>query len=397
MRRCMFAAAYFLLLAGCRGKQQAASPTYDTLPGGIQVVHNTVPTLWHDSTSWHFVEITRIAPGDSGAATLVNPGFSAVVDPAGRTYVADDGPARIKVFDSTGRYVRAIGRDGEGPGEYRAPFLAMHGNYLIVHDPQLRRVTVFDTAGSVTTSFASTCCVWGPQSLAVDDSGQVWTRTLLAPNDGNAVVFVRFDITGRVLDTLRLAQTEPPAYWVVSRDVEGGHSTSSYKIPGGADELVGVTPQGGVVRSWSSRYVVVVEDGRGDTTLVFDRSWTPVPVQQEERVQRFSSITKMLEPQLGAAIISRDFHLRDIPTERPPMRELAMDPAGRTWVRTASADTSASSYDVFSARGIWQGTVRAPWHSSADVVWRGTDRVLVREADENGLASFVVYRLVSPE
>jgi hypothetical protein len=76
------------------------------------------------------------------------------------------------------------------------------------------------------------------------------------------------------------------------------------------------------------------------------------------------------------------------------MQDIDVDPAARTWVHVASADTSASYYDVFNRDGIWQGTVRAPWRASAIVVWRGTDRVLVREADADGLASMVVYRLV---
>jgi hypothetical protein len=78
------------------------------------------------------------------------------------------------------------------------------------------------------------------------------------------------------------------------------------------------------------------------------------------------------------------------------MRELDADPSGRIWVETASTDTSATFYDVFDSTGVWQGTVRAPWPVSADVVWRGTDKVLVREADADGLASFIAFRLVRP-
>lgn len=395
MRPCIL---LLILLAACTSRDmRPASAVIDTLPSGIVSVHNNAPSVWHDSTSWHFEEVTRIAPQASGAEALVNPGFAAVMDDAGRIYVVDQDPARIKVFDSTGKFVRTIGRDGPGPGEYQAPFLAMlHGN-LIVHDPQLQRVTRFDTAGNVVTTFRSSCCVWGPRSVAVDDSDHIWTQTLLPGEFNHAAVLVRFDTAGHVLDTLKLPQTQPPDYWVVSRDVDGGHSTQSFKIPGGADELISVTPAGGLLRAWSGRYVVAIENYNGDTARVFDRAWTPVPVPQEERVQRFSSMTQMLEPRLGHDVIERDFHLRDVPMERPPMRELDADPSGRIWVETVSTDTSATWYDVFDTTGIWQGTVRAPWPRSAEVAWRGTDRVLVREADSDGLASFVVYRLVEDQ
>ncbi len=387
--------AMLVLLAACASRDaRPPSVVIDTLPNGVVSVRNYAPSAWRDSATWRFTEVARIEPGDSGAEALLNPGTSAVMDDAGRAYVVDDNPVRIKVFDSTGRFLRTIGRDGQGPGEYRAPFLAMWHGDVVVHDPQLRRLTLFDTAGKVVTTFSSTCCVWGPRSVAVDDSGHIWTQTLLPGEFNHAAVLVRFDTSGHVLDTLKLPQTQPPAYWVVSRDVEGGHSTQSFKIPGGADELISVTPRGGLLRAWSGRYVVAIEGHNGDTTRVFDRAWTPVPVPQEERVSRFTSMTQMLEPRFGPEIIARDFHLRDVPTERPPMRELDADPSGRIWVETASADTSATWYDVFDASGIWQGTVRAPWPRSADVVWRGTDRVLVREPDNEGLAAFVVYRLV---
>jgi hypothetical protein len=385
------------LLSACAPRDsRRTSVVIDTLPSGIIAVHNNVPAAWHDSTTWHFEEVTRIEPQASGAEALVNPGFAAVMDDVGRIYVADEDPARIKVFDSTGKFVRTIGRDGEGPGEYKAPFLAVLHGGLIVHDPQLQRVTRFDSAGNVVTMFRSACCVWGQRSVAVDDSGHIWTQTIPPGEFNHAAVLIRFDTLGRLLDTLRVPQTQPPDYWVVSRDVDGGHSTSSFKIPGGADELISVTPSGGLLRAWSSRYVVAIEGYAGDTTRTFDRAWTPVPVPQEERVQRFSSMTKMLEPRLGPEIIARDFHLRDVPTERPPMRELDADPSGRIWVETASTDTSATFYDVFDSTGVWQGTVRAPWPMSADVVWRGTDKVLVREADADGLASFIAFRLVRP-
>lgn len=391
MRCCIL---LIVCLAACASRDsRSAAAVIDTLPGGIVAVHNSAPSAWRDSATWRFEEVTRIVPSDSGAHALVNPGFAAVMDDAGRIYVVDDAPVRIKVFDSTGKFVRTIGRDGQGPGEYQAPFLALLHGDLIVHDPQLQQVTRFDAAGNVVTTFRSTCCVWGRRSVAVDDSGRIWTQTIPPGEFNNAAVLVRFDTMGRLLDTLRLPQTQPPAYWVVSRDVEGGHSTQSFKIPGGADELISVTPSGGLLRAWSSRYVVAMEDHDGDTTRTFDRAWIPVPVPQEERVRRFSTMTKMLEPRLGPEIIARDFHLRDIPTERPPIRDLDVDPAGRIWVHTASADTTASYYDVFGPSGIWQGSVRAPWRASAAVVWRGSDRVLVREPDSNGVASFGVYRL----
>ena len=58
------------------------------------------------------------APDSSGAADL--DGFSGVVrDQAGRYYTWNHGRHSILVYDSTGGFIRQLGRQGQGPGEFR--------------------------------------------------------------------------------------------------------------------------------------------------------------------------------------------------------------------------------------------------------------------------------------
>ena len=42
-------------------------------------------------------------------------------DASARLYVADFQDPRVVIFDSTGRHLGTIGRQGEGPGEFTAP------------------------------------------------------------------------------------------------------------------------------------------------------------------------------------------------------------------------------------------------------------------------------------
>jgi hypothetical protein len=71
------------------------------------------------------------------------------VDPSGRIYVLDQIDARILVFDHSGRFVRTVGRRGEGPGEFVQPTgMGWVGDTLWVSDQRLARIALFDTAGS---------------------------------------------------------------------------------------------------------------------------------------------------------------------------------------------------------------------------------------------------------
>lgn len=69
-----------------------------------------------------------------------------VVDSAGCTYVLDTRAVAVLVFSRTGEFLRTIGREGDGPGELRAPgslFLA-DGNLLGVVSKRLGRVEYLD-------------------------------------------------------------------------------------------------------------------------------------------------------------------------------------------------------------------------------------------------------------
>jgi len=65
-------------------------------------------------------------------------------------YIADRGLRNIKVYSHDGKFVKQIGREGKGPGE----FMAIYGIYvdndeLIVMDDQLMRFTRFTVEGEV--------------------------------------------------------------------------------------------------------------------------------------------------------------------------------------------------------------------------------------------------------
>ena len=92
----------------------------------------------------------------------------------GNFYVQDNGNFRIAVFDNDGEYIRSIGREGEGPGEfYMAGILWIHEETIAVLDEMNRRTSLFHTDGTFIES----------RSLA-DFPGRVY----LHPANGRNVV-----------------------------------------------------------------------------------------------------------------------------------------------------------------------------------------------------------------
>ena len=71
------------------------------------------------------------------------------VDPSGNIYVVDARNFRVQVFDPSGAFLRTIGRQGQGPGEFELPSAVRFGGqagYTHVLD-RFRRVSLFDAQG----------------------------------------------------------------------------------------------------------------------------------------------------------------------------------------------------------------------------------------------------------
>lgn len=65
----------------------------------------------------------------------------------GRLFVSDFSTYNVRVFDSSGTFLRRLGERGEGPGEFERPrvFTLIEDSELLVQDGRQARVTVFDT------------------------------------------------------------------------------------------------------------------------------------------------------------------------------------------------------------------------------------------------------------
>lgn len=72
------------------------------------------------------------------------------VDRLNRVYIADALQQSVLVFDSSGVFVRSLGREGEGPGEFLWPsgITLQHDSTVWVLDRANQRYTAYDTSGT---------------------------------------------------------------------------------------------------------------------------------------------------------------------------------------------------------------------------------------------------------
>lgn len=137
MRRCI--PTYLALVAGL-------GCSADGTGGGSERREaSAVAALSVDSVP--FVNIAATAE-DGSARFLLAAGGTRLS--SGVIVVSDLYDAVVRFFDGSGRLVRAVGRRGSGPGEFRSPSWVGQcaADSIFVWDPMLGRVTVLDSAGT---------------------------------------------------------------------------------------------------------------------------------------------------------------------------------------------------------------------------------------------------------
>ncbi|MGD8278833.1 MAG: 6-bladed beta-propeller [Gemmatimonadota bacterium] len=144
-------AAVALLVSACtQGEADAAPERFRVdVEGGVSVAR-TVGGPLYDAELFTLEPLLTLSQDPDEPESLLFRAGSITIGPDDRYYVADRGNGRIAVFDTLGRFVQAIGREGSGPGEFRGPTVQpFAGDVLSVFDFNLQRESRFLLAGGL--------------------------------------------------------------------------------------------------------------------------------------------------------------------------------------------------------------------------------------------------------
>ncbi len=377
----------------CGGDRPVAAATFSTVTDtiGDTVVVRTVGA--RDSASLLGL-LPELQFGELDGADEYVFGYVGNVLPAtgGDVYVWDGQVNLLRRYDSTGRFLRQIGRKGGGPGEYDRPIGldVMPDGRLAIWDASHERVNLYDATGTFASSWRAATNMFMQDGLRVDNAGRMNLRLPIGERDASmdaAIGIVRYTADGTLLDTL-LPPVLPKPDALSSEEVSGGGvSRYRYYIKYVPQPSWSVSPLGYLVSTPADRYVITLH--RPDGPLRIERDVPVVPVESAERSQIERSMTKMVQ--------SRSPGWRwngpPVPSTKPPVTSVKVDADGRIWVaRTLAservedmdADTSdgpvepswqsAVGYDVFAADGHWLGHLPIPRrtqliHMRGDTAW----------------------------
>jgi hypothetical protein len=96
------------------------------------------------------VEVQRFGSTDDAQSGFTNIGAVVGHPDDGEVYAVDLGSLSVRVFSPDGTFLRALGRRGSGPGEFRgAPRLGVRGDTVWTIEHGTRRITLFTRHGTL--------------------------------------------------------------------------------------------------------------------------------------------------------------------------------------------------------------------------------------------------------
>lgn len=368
-----------------------AVPEVDTLPGGVVSVMNHGPAAWNDTSGWKLVETLRIGGGQGDSIVLNNP-RSVALDGAGRIYVVDQNPEIIKQFDRQGRLIRTIGREGGGPGEFRVAFIAVQDSFLIVHDPDQARTSVFDTSGTFLRSWPSQCCYWMP--IVIDHDNRVYIPGP-SPRDSGRM-YIRYALDRPTADTLYLPPRREGAtrFWTFNQP---GRGTSMYAIPLSPRQFEQADPAGGFLTANSIEFSAALSRTGRDTVRIFGKDWTPNPVPLPRRQALVDTVVSRVTI-VSESEARKIANLDDVPASAPAFNGITNDGSGNYWFQIdPGTDTQHTYFEVFDSIGVYLGRVAGPsWLVSYQMTWAGEEMAITTE-DAEGNPVVIRYRIAGGE
>ena len=346
--------------------------------------------------------LTGMETGDSGAFAFVG---SVRWLSNGALVVGDVASGRLLIYDSDGRYVRALGRRGDGPGEFRRQesITVGSGDTLTTFDPSLRRLSFWHPetgfVKSVNLSDGGSLAAFPTDAWHWRDSLLVVFQLATTPQDSvppgsgirrwpTRVHLTLRDTSGRILST------SPWFHGMYTGLDERGDmrlpfSNRPFAAPAG-DRVYFGSGDGFAVSYLDSTFNTAGE-------FRWPSRNEPLTTQEVERV-RAEAIATISRRPLPPVPFAKNFDPAILPANRPSIGRVFVDRSGNLWIERFEAmrlglatQRPGEQWSVLARDGRPIAILKLPPMTRLEDV-RGNDVVVVRR-DSLDVQSVAVHRL----
>jgi hypothetical protein len=320
---------------------------------------------------------------------------------------------RLVLFDSTGRILRSVGRQGQGPGEFQAlEFVGSVRDTIWAYDRRTQRLSFFGQNGDLirTAPLPALSRPAGeyPRFIAVLD-GLLRMDTVYTPRDTTRPVeIVVQPLDGGPSRTVSTEQFMRPAFGPVM----GGRSGSEIHKPWFDGRLVQPSPDGRAVVTIDRR--IATSDDTGSITL---RWLSPTGVPRLDCRYRYrparitdrgaDSIASYLARSYGTQLLAISAGSAEEAAFAKAIKAQLIIPRYAPWLSGAvigndgsvliARDFQLGRYVLIASDGRPRGTLSIavnPDRNGDGIIYAiSRDAIWVRRLDENDVPSIVRYRI----
>ncbi|MFC1529155.1 6-bladed beta-propeller [Gemmatimonadota bacterium] len=331
--RFVIAALLIASSEGCSSGADRADHEFRIYREGPITIAETTGGPRFEGEIFEYEPVTEIREDPDRAEPLLFNPTTIWIDESGLVFVSDYGNKRIVVFDQDGEYLRAFGRDGEGPGEFRA--IRIHGvrnGVVTIWDWNMRRATFYGTDGSF-IGLRPAARPARAEGIQVDPDGYSYhfyytaSETQLIQSNGYGVIV--FDAAGDSICDIRTREVE------TVRQIPIGDIPFPVSIPFSARTSVTLTGPGEIIRSSGEEPILEFFDRSGILTRKVILDLPPERVIERERGAIRDSMWARQERATSDQIrelYQEMVEVMDIPGIKPYWTDALVDSNGYIWL-----------------------------------------------------------------
>lgn len=310
---------------------------------------------WTVSEDLRIGEVTGYGPSAFGDIRCLG------IDPMERIWIVDAFSAEIRVFQSDGEFVRAVGGRGDGPSEFQriGDMFPGPGDQIWVEDLSLRRYEIFDTAGNrigghrvVISNMSNAPRAWSEEGVFV--VGDLRMARFYEESEGELV-----PLEQSALWPQRQPDAVPAVQFESTGEIRG---STAARVPFAS---TGRGFLGSELDYWDARYIGTngyivrrfrLEDGQ--ELLAIKHRYDPVPIPDSIRMAAAELVISQYTA--GGGKLVSNFDWKTVPEYYPAFDAFFASSVGTVWVRRVRTAGGGVGFDVFAADGQYLGQPTTP-------------------------------------
>lgn len=316
-------------------------------------------------------------------------------DEAGNIYLCDIQACNIKKFSADGKFLKIIGRKGQGPGEFNMPWrMAVTGNRLFIYDMGNRRLCALTTDGEYIKSIGVQNTEGRPRNMRAHPGGDIIVEREIIhyreedrPQDCVIQIFSPGLELKKTISTHQVLRNK-------FRTIQG--MFSNIIQPFTPDVFWFVAPDGKIVIGLAEDFTIEIHHSEKGLLSSFKHTYEPVKVTDQDKEQFFSTIT-FSSSEGGRSELPKELKkLTEFPKTKPAFDALLVDSEGNILVHTVRKDPEGSTpkFDAFDPEGEFIGTVKITGVKAFPheaLVGKGC--IWIIESDEESQTQVVKYNI----